>query len=85
MFDPFDIYELPNTLFGMFLGILLLGFLFIVYEMYANKTPTAATTEHKITDARIQHFTIDGIECIAINRYGISCDWHNRKLSGVTK
>ncbi|MBR3424578.1 MAG: hypothetical protein IKG79_00815 [Neisseriaceae bacterium] len=78
-------FDLPNITLGIFVGMFLFGVTLVVFEISSNKTQATTTAEYKITDARIQHFTIDGIECIAINRYGISCDWHNRKLSGVTK
>lgn len=78
-------FDFPNIALGILVGIFLFGGVLLGFEIYSNKTQATTTAEYKITDARIQHFTIDGIECIAINRYGISCDWHNKKLSGVTK
>lgn len=79
MFEPFSFYGMPNTLFGVFLGILLVGLVIVCGEMFSNKTQTVATVKYKIPNGKIQYFSIEGIECIAIDRYGISCDWQNRK------
>lgn len=63
--------------FAVFLGSLFSLFIILFVLLHTVGNVAEHTIEHE-TKKYPKHFTIDGVECIAVNMFSLSCNWNKQ-------